>query len=353
MKLYEKHILYVYFISFVKTLLFISSIIIAIKTLDIAQSLTEDSSISLSDISLISLHISPYILYTITPFALTITSFSVFYKLLTHSEIITLQNAGLTNIQIIRPHMFVSCVCTVLMLYSSAIVIPKTVQIRKNLQEAIIKRKIENFLTPNIIKEIKDITILTSQLDKSKKIALTVIHKPTKSGETVLIGNIRQSWEKNGMIGLITDNATVLSINGNTQKVLQFHTLETQINPFSEYKETADLRHLTTPEIIKMHLQSPQNEYIATINSRIMPSLAATLLPFGMAVLIIKFYQNRSRYQVLHIVTIALTLLYILFSCYNLSYTFTSKNNFYLLYINIILTFIAIYLLTRSSKKLY
>ena len=350
MKIYEKHILSLYFVSFVKTLLFITSIIIAIKTLNVARSLTEDSTVSVADISMIALHIAPWTFYVITPFALTITSFSTFYKLLTHSEIISLQNAGLTNYQIIKPHMYISGICTILMLYSSAIVIPKTVQIRTNLEERTIKRKIENFLTPNTIKEIKDITILTSQIDEQSKVALTLIHKPTESGETVLIGNIKQSWEKDKMIGLITENATVLNINGNSQKIFKFKTLETQLNLFSEYHEDKDLRHLTSFEIFQLYLQSPSNEYIEIINNRIIIPLSAILLPFALITLMMKFYQSRNRYTILHILTIALAIAYILFSCHNLTSLFSSPKNFYILYINIILTFFAIYLVNQKRR---
>lgn len=353
MKIYEKHILQVYFVSFIKTLLFIASIVIAIKTLGIAQDLTEDSTVSLNDIALIAFHISPYILYTITPFALTIASFSVFYKLLTYSEIITLQNAGITNFQIIRPHFYITGICTILMLYSSAIIIPKTVKIRKNLQEAVIKRKIENFLTPNVTKEIKDITIITSQYDSDKQIALTLIHKPTKNGETVLIGNIKQSWEKNGMIGLITENATVLNVANNSQKIFKFEVLETQINPFADFQEQARLKHLTSFEILKLYFKAPQNQYISIINSRIMPSISATLLPFALIILLINFYNNRNRYSIKSIIIIIITIFYILFSCYNLSSVFSSANNFYILYVNIILTFLSLYFFSKTQKKFF
>lgn len=344
MKSYEVHILYLYFVSFVKTLLFISSIVISIKTLNITQSLTEDSAIALNDIGLISTHITPHILYIITPFALAIAAFSVFYKLLTHSEIVALQNAGLSNFSIIRPHLILSVTCSIIMLYLSAMIIPKTVQIRKNVQKTIIQRKIENFLSPNTIKEVRDITIVTSQLDKSNNIALTLIHKPIKNGETVLIGNIRQSWEKNGMIGLITDNATILSIKNENERIMKFKTLETQINPFEEEEEEQDLRHLTTPEIISLYRANPDNKYIITINTRILPSLSAILLPFAITTLLVKFYKSRSRYTTRSIIIITLTILYILFSCYNMNETFSSLHTFGILYLNIILTFIIIYL---------
>jgi lipopolysaccharide export LptBFGC system permease protein LptF len=247
--------------------------------------------------------------------------------------------------------MYISAICTILMLYSSAVVIPKTVQIRKNIQERIVKRKIENFLTPNTVKEIKDITILTSQIDEQSKVALTLIHKPTEKGETVLIGNVKQSWGKESMIGLITENATVLSIEGNSQKILKFKTLETQINLFSEYHDDNDLRHLTSFELFELYfLHEPNNEYIFIINSRIITSLSAMLLPFALVTLMIRFYQNRNRYTLFQIVKIALAIAYILFSCYNLTSLFSSPKNFYILYINIILTFFAIYLLNHKRR---
>lgn len=351
MKSYEVHILCLYFISFIKTLLFISSILISIKTLNVAQSLTEESVIALNDIGLISAHIAPYILYTITPFALTISSFSVFYKLLTHSEIIALQNAGLSNFNIIRPHLILSITCGIIMLYLSAMVIPKTIQIRNNIQEAIIKRKIENFLSPNMIKEIQDITIITSSPSKNNNIGLTFIHKLTQNDETVLIGNIRQSWGQNGMIGLIADNATLLNVTKQNERIMKFKTLEIQMNPFTEYEEKTYLKHLTVPEIISLYMDNPDNKYIVAINGRILPSFSAILLPFAMVTLLIKFYQNRGSYKTHHIAIIIFTISYIILSCNSLSGTFSSLYTFSILYFNIILTFIIIYLQNKQYHK--
>ena len=193
MKKYQKYIALTYLSSFVRTLLFLSSIIISIKTLNIAQKLTEDSPLNLKSLITISFHIIPYVLYTVAPFASAIAAVNVFNSLLSSSQITVLQNAMLTNARITASHMLITIPIAVIMLYFASFILPKTAELRYEVQDSIIQQKMRNFLTPDTIKNFGNLTIITSPRNILKHIPITLIHQKTSNGEFVFVGNIQET----------------------------------------------------------------------------------------------------------------------------------------------------------------
>ncbi len=339
MKKYHKYIAIAYFSSFIRTLLFLSSIIISIQTLNIAQKITEDSSLSLKTLAIIALNTIPYVLYTITPFVSAITSFNVFNSLLSSSQITILQNARLTNFKIATTHMVVTIPTAILTLYFASFILPKTIEARNTVQDSIVQEKMQNILTPNTIKTFNNFTIITSPHSTLKHIPLTLIHRTTDNGEFTLVGNIQETWSVNKMIGINVNNATILTTNVTGNTLIKFKILETQIDLFPEETKTQDYEYLTTPQLIKAYQTIHTNKYINEINERITPSLLTILLPFAIITMLIKFHSNRARIQVKNILIIILLIVYILFSCYNITDIFQTPKTSIIIYLNILLTF--------------
>jgi lipopolysaccharide export LptBFGC system permease protein LptF len=349
MKKYQRYIAITYFASFLRTLLFLSAIIISIKTLNIAQRLTRESSVDLQNLITISFHIIPYVLFTLTPFASTVAAANVFNSFLSTSQITVLQNAKLTNLKIATTHMMITVPIAILMLYASSFILPKTSEIREEVQDSIIKEKIQNFFVPDSIKTFGNLTIITSPKDILKHIPLTLIHQKTKDGEFVFVGNIQETWSNNKMVGINANNATILTINENSETLIKFQTLETQIDFFTESEKSTDSDYLTTPDLIKEYKKDPNNKLLKEINKRFMPSFVTILLPFALITLLIKFHNNRTNFNIKNITIITIALLYILFSCYHLVDILNTPKTFGVVYINILLTFIFVCILNKQN----
>lgn len=349
MKKYQKYIAAAYLSSFARTLLFLSSIIISIKTLNIAQRLTEDSPLNLKSLVTISFYIIPYVLYTVTPFASAIAAVNVFNSLLSTSQVTVLQNSMLTNFRITLPHMIVTTPCAILMLYFASFISPKTTELRHEVQDSIVQQKMTNFLTPDTIKSFGTLTIITSPRNILKHIPITLIHQKTNNGEFVLVGNIQDTWSINKMIGINANNATILTVSPEGDTLIKFQTLESQIDFFPEEKKSENFDYITTPHLLKIYKTKPENSIIKEINRRIMPALLTILLPFTLITLLIKYHSNRTRMKMKHVGIIALFTGYIMFSCYNLIGVFNTPYTFPAIYINILLTFGLVYLLGSGS----
>lgn len=350
MKKYQKYIALTYLSSFIRTLLFLSSIIISIKTLNIAQKLTEDSPLNLKSLIAISFHIIPYVLYTVAPFASAIAAVNVFNSLLSSSQITVLQNAMLTNARITASHMFVTVPIAVLMLYFSSFILPKTAELRYEVQDSIIQQKMRNFLTPDTIKTFGNLTIITSPRNILKHIPITLIHQKTANGEFVFVGNIQETWSVNKMIGINANNATILTISPDGETLVKFQTLESQIDFFPEEELRDRLDYISTINLIKMYKKSTiQRKIIKEINKRIMPSILIIILPFALITLLIRYHNSRTKMKAKHVLIIIVTTFYILFSCYNMIDIFKTIYTFPLVYLNILLTFLLVYFLGNHN----
>ncbi len=349
MKIYQKYIIKLYLSSFLRSLLFLSSILISVQTLNIANDLAHESLVGLQDIITVSFHIIPYIIYSIAPFSVGLATIIVVNELLSTSQIVILRNAGISSLQISKTQAMVTIPIFFIMLFMAFFILPKTSQVRTEIQNAIVKSKIKNFITPESVKMLQNVTIVTSPYNSLKHIPLTFIHQETEGGEFVFVGNIQETWSNLNMLGIDANNATILYAQNGDEDLIKFQKLETQINLFATKENEVYLRHLSIVGLIREYKVNRNNEYIQEINKRIIPSFSMLLIMFSITTLLIKFHRNRAHYKIKDIALIIATVFYIMFASNNINEIFYTNKSFWVVYVNIALTFAFIYFFSKKD----
>ena len=349
MKLYQKYIIRVYLAFFFRMTPFLSAVLIAVQTLNIAGDLADESIVTIQDVAAVSFHIIPYILYSIIPFAVGISIVLTINQLLSTSQIVILKNAGISNIKLFKTFSIVGICIFLFMLLTSFFILPKTTQIRNEVQNSIIKSKIKNFIIPNSIKKLENITIVTSPYNSLKHIPITFIHQETETGDFIFVGNIQEAWSNSKMLGIDANNATILTTNRDSEDLIKFQTLETQINFFANEEKETYLKHLNIISLIREYNSTANTDCIKELNKRIIPALSVLLIMFALVTLMIKFHRNRAGYKITHIIVMSLILIYIIFISEKINNAFHTPSNFWLVYANTLLTFAFIYLINKKE----
>jgi len=349
MMVYQKYIIKLYLASFFRMMLSLSSVLIAVQTLNIAGDLADESIVTIQDVAAVSFHIIPYILYSITPFAVGISTVITVNHLLSTSQIVILKNAGISSIKLFKTFSIVGIVIFLLMLLTSFFTLPKTTQIRNEVQNAIMKSKIKNFIMPSSVKMLENITIITSPYNSLKHIPITFIHHETETGDFVFVGNIQETWSNSKMLGIDANNATILTTSKNSEDLVKFQKLETQINFFANEEKETYLKHLNIVNLVHEYNATKNIKCIKEFNRRIIPAISVLLIMFTLVNLMIKFHRNRAGYKITHIVIMALLLIYIVFISENINNAFHAPSNFWLVYANTALTLAFIYLINKKE----
>ena len=349
MLIYRRYIIKLYIASLFRMTLFLSSVLIAIQTLNIASNLADESIVNIQDVILISFHIIPQIIYSILPFAVGISTAIVVHQLLSTSQIAILKNAGISNVKIFKSIAIVGIALVTFMLFTSFFILPRTTQIRNEVQNSIIKSKIKNFIIPDSVKMIESVTIITSPYNSLKHIPITFIHQESQDGDFVFVGNIQETWSNFKMLGIDANNATILTTGKNSEDLVRFQKLETQINFFANEETEAYLKHLNIFQLFKEYKSTKNIKCIKEFNRRIIPSMSLILIMFTLVLFTIKFYRNRAGYKLSNIVLIGITLIYIIFISHNINDAFHSPSNFWIVYVNTALTFAFVYLINKKE----
>jgi len=349
MMIYQRYIIKLYLASFFRMTLFLSSVLIAVQTLNIAGDLADESIVTIQDVASVSFHIIPYILYSIMPFAVGISTVITINQLLSTSQIVILKNAGISSFKLFKTLSIVGIAIFFIMLLTSFFILPKTTQIRNEMQNAIMKSKIKNFIIPNAVKMLENITIITSPYNSLKHIPITFIHQEMDNGDFVFVGNIQETWSNSKMLGIDANNATILTTSKNSEDLVKFQKLETQINFFASEEKETYLKHLNIINLVYEYNATKNINCIKEFNKRIIPAFSVLLIMCTLVNLMIKLHRNRSGYKVTHIVMMALLLIYIVFISENINNAFHSASNFWLVYANTALTFAFIYLINKKE----
>lgn len=347
--IYQKYLIKLCIVSFFRMTLFLSSILIAVKTLNIASNLADESIVSVQDVLVVSFHIIPYIIYTILPFSAGIATVIVIHNLLATSQIAILKNAGVSSFKIFKPLAIVGGGIAIFMIFTSFFILPKTTQIRNEVQNSIMKSKIKNFIIPDSIKMLENVTIVTSPYNSLKHIPITFIHQDSQDGEFVFVGNIQETWSNFQMLGINANNATILTTSKTAEDLVKFQKLETQINFFANEETESYLKHLNIFSLFKEYQSTKSVKCIKELNRRIIPSLSVLIIIFTLTTLTIKFYRNRAGYRLSHIAFISIILIYTIFIPNNINDAFHTHATFWVVYTNTALTFAFVYLVDKKQ----
>lgn len=351
MKRYQKYIAGLYYSSFFKVLLFLTVIIICTKTLHYLQTVSQ-TAINGKSFLIALLAIAPYVIINIVPFASCVACIMIFYTMLSSSQVLIFQNAGLKRINIALIPLIFFIPIAVLLFFAEHFFIPKTFAITQEMQNSMFETQAQSISKPNTVQQIGNIVAITSGLNKNGTIEKTFIYRKSLTEELSFIGNIKESWAFNQFFGFWASNAYILQNNQYGISQTQFQNLEMQIN-LQEEHENVPLAKMNSLELLKIYTSSNnkhiQSEVIQTLNKRTTPVLLVLLLPFSIATLMVKYHSVRVGIKIQDTVKIILMAFYCLFSCYEVARMFDEIHNFYLIYINIFLTFLLLCFLNKQN----
>ncbi len=232
MKLYQNYIFKKIAITFVAITSILVSLIWFTRIISFIGYITE-SGVEIKQFFVLLVLILPWLLLFIIPIALCVTVIVIYWRLISHNEIVILKNSGIANYALAKPAILIVIISTLFCLSISLYIMPYA-----NKQLRVSKTVISNnydslaIAAKTFIYNIKNMVIYVQKRDGDNLSGIFIYDNRSKDNSAAITAKSAKAEVQNGSIILYLQNGTLQKYDrtNNKAEVLSFASYSFNLN---------------------------------------------------------------------------------------------------------------------------
>jgi len=197
------------------------------KAISLIRFITEKG-VSVGDFLSLFILIVPWLLMAIIPISLFIAVLFAYNQMLSHNEVIILENAGLDKFTLSKPAMFVASICCLICYFISFFLMPYANKKLRNIKTDFEYNYANLLISPATFENLKNLTIYVETRDSANKLSGILIYDDRSTEYSTTL------TAKSGILNQ-EGNSILLYLNDGTAQRFNYKSNKSDILHFDSY----------------------------------------------------------------------------------------------------------------------